>query len=148
VTDRDERGGGVLEQRFEPEDRVDVQVVRRLVEQEDIGRLGQLARDGEPGAPAPRQEVGRDAGVREPALRRVSVTRRCRSWSSSRPSTAIAPATISAADIPVGKTGVCGTWPMRRFFRRLQVPESGLSTPARILKSVDLPAPLGPTSPT
>src|SRR5882672_6585353 len=97
--------------------------------------------------PPDRRSAGMPGSV-NPALPRVSVTRRCRSWSSSRPSAAIAPATISAADIPGGKTGVCGTWPMRRFFRRLQVPESGLSTPARILKSVDLPAPLGPTSPT
>src|SRR5258706_8354225 len=37
---------------------------------------------------------------------------------------------------------------MLMFFLRAQIPESGVSTPPRIFNSVDLPAPLGPTSPT
>src|SRR5439155_15466798 len=69
VTDHEERLRLVPQERFEPEDRVDVQVVRRLVEKKDIGRSGELARDREPGAPAPREKPGRRAGVGESRLR-------------------------------------------------------------------------------
>ena len=68
VTDHDERAGFVPQKRLEPEDRFDVQVVRRLIEQEDVGRAGERARDREPGAPAPRKGVGRNVRVVESGL--------------------------------------------------------------------------------
>src|SRR6185295_16950164 len=54
-----------LQKRLEPQDRVDVQVVGRLIEEQEVGLAGQLARDGEPGAPSPGEAVGLHAGIAE-----------------------------------------------------------------------------------
>ena len=51
---------------LQPEDAVDVEVIGRLVHQEEVGRGRQLARDRQALAPAARQRVDRRAAVGEP----------------------------------------------------------------------------------
>ena len=59
----DEHGGGLAPQPgFEPDDRVEVEVVRRLVEQQQIGRAEQRPRQRQPVAPTARER--RDRAVR------------------------------------------------------------------------------------
>ena len=55
VADREERLGLALQQLLQPEDAVEVEVVRGLVEQQQLGLAHQLARDGEPLLPAARE---------------------------------------------------------------------------------------------
>src|SRR5581483_424140 len=58
VTDDDERLGLASQERLEPEDRLDIEMVRRLVEQQHIGLAHELARDRKPLAPAAGGNVG------------------------------------------------------------------------------------------
>ena len=60
VRDRDDGAGIVLEEALEPRDRLGVEVVGRLVEQQQIGRLQQqpAQRDAAPLAAGERRDVG------------------------------------------------------------------------------------------
>ena len=66
VADHDERHRLGLEQRLEPEDRVDVQVVRRLVEQQQVRLADERAGDGQPCLPASGEDAGLDRRIGEP----------------------------------------------------------------------------------
>jgi hypothetical protein len=68
VADHDERLGLALEHCFEPEDAFDVEVVRRLVEQEDVGLAHELLRDREPLAPAAGERLAAQLGLVETGL--------------------------------------------------------------------------------
>ena len=74
---------------------------------------------------APRRRAGRPRAPPAPAGRRA----RWRSASRSSPST------------------ICGRWASTSPRRRVTVPAFGVSSPARIRISVDLPPPLGPSTP-
>src|SRR5258708_6384310 len=66
VADDEARARPLGQDAFQPENAFHVEVIGGLVHQEDIGRGSQLARDGEPLLPAPRQRVGLRARIREP----------------------------------------------------------------------------------
>jgi len=65
VADDDEGLRLALQERLEPEDRFDVEVVGRLVEQQDVRLERQLARDGQPLAPAAGERIGGDPSIGE-----------------------------------------------------------------------------------
>ena len=68
VRRHEQRPGPRLEERLEPDDRLDVEVVRRLVHQQDVGFAEQHARHGDAHLPAARQraDVAVDPLVVEP----------------------------------------------------------------------------------
>jgi hypothetical protein len=66
VADDQEGACALLQGALQPEDALDVQVVGRLVHQDDVGRRRQLAGDGEPLPPAAGQRVDADPTVDEP----------------------------------------------------------------------------------
>ncbi len=108
-------------------------------------RARSRARARSPGACAIRRRaLATSARPSRPARPRARAIRRGRS-SSSAP--ARAAAITSSTVPPEGNTGSWGTYPMRTPPRTERVPRSGTSIPARILRSVDLPDPLGPTRP-
>ena len=123
-------------------------MVRRLVEEQQLGLPRQLAGDRQPLAPAARRAspVGCSPSVK-PA--RPAPPRRAPSFScSSRRSSAQAPRAARALD---GRVRV-----ERRVLRhvtddagaaRRARPGAGSSSPARMRSSVVLPEPFGPTSP-
>ena len=59
VADHDHRAGVALQPGFEPDQRVEVEVVGRLVEQQQVGRAHQRARQLQPHAPAAGEAVHR-----------------------------------------------------------------------------------------
>ena len=68
------RGDQVAERRgpqqsLQPDDARQIEVVGRLVEQQQIGPAGEFAGQGQPLAPAAREDVGRLVGVGEADLR-------------------------------------------------------------------------------
>ena len=69
VRDGDDRAGVVLQKPLEPGDRLRVEMVRRLVEQQEIGRLQQQPAQRHAAALAARQR--RDIGVRRRQAQRV-----------------------------------------------------------------------------
>ena len=135
----------------EPVDALDVEVVRRLVEQQQLGvaeqRLGQRdpaplaaataarsacpARSGS--APSPRRRAARRA-------RSGTSRRRAHSWSARPP-------TSSSRIVRAGSQVVALAEQRQRAGRRSRVtaPASGSSMPAISRSSVDLPSPLRPT---
>ena len=66
VADDEERARPVGQDAFQPENAFHVEVIGGLVHQEDVRCGRQLARDGEPLLPAPRQRVDLRARIREP----------------------------------------------------------------------------------
>ncbi len=68
VTDDQKRLGLAFQERLEPQNRFDVEMVRRLVEQQDVRLEGQLARDRETFAPAAGERVSSNTAVREAGL--------------------------------------------------------------------------------
>ena len=66
VRDGDDRAGIVLEKPLEPRDRLRIEVVRRLVEQQQIGRLQEQAAQRHPAALAARQRRHLGVGRRQP----------------------------------------------------------------------------------
>jgi hypothetical protein len=58
VADEQERKPGRSEQFFQPEDRLHIEVIGRLVHQQQVRLGGQLAGDRQPLFPAPRERAG------------------------------------------------------------------------------------------
>ena len=138
-----------LEQLFQPEDALDVEVVRGLVEQQDV-RAPAPARGRWPDACASRRRARPPAGPdrRTPPGRAGrpprSPSRRPRKASSAR-----APVRTSSTVVSRREDGILGDvadagaacGPSGSPCRRC-------SMPARMLRKVDLPEPFGPMSPT
>ena len=145
---RGTRAARSVEERLEPEDAVDVEVVGRLVHQEDVGLGGELAGDGQPLAASRRR--ARSTSARPSAKPRPAqgVRDARRADRPRRPPSMPRPATSST--VPPGREhGILrhvadANAPAQRAACR----ESGDSRPARILRRVDLPEPFGPTRPT
>ena len=66
MTDHHERRRLGLEQRLEPQDRVEIQVVGRLVEQQEIRVADERAGDGQPCPPASGERGGLDRRIGKP----------------------------------------------------------------------------------
>ncbi len=89
------------------------------------------------------------SGPARPSFAMSSSTRA----SSSQEPTALAvsdkPEEMAARTVaPGANVGICGRKATRRPPRLATLPRSGPSSPARMRSNVDLPAPLGPMSPT
>ena len=65
VADHDAGEGGGGEELFEPLDAFEIQVVGGLIEEEHVGRLGDLAGDGEAALPAAGEGFGAHGGIGE-----------------------------------------------------------------------------------
>ena len=107
VADDEEGARPLGEHAFQPEDALDVEVVGRLVHQQDVGRGRQLARDGQPLPPAAGQRARPRRG--RPRSRPGRAPARCARAARPRPRVASAAATTSSTVPPGGKTGSCGT---------------------------------------
>ena len=68
VADDDERLRLAFQERLEPENGVDVEMIGGLIEQQDVGLQRQLARDGQALAPAAGQGIGGERTVGEAGL--------------------------------------------------------------------------------
>ena len=82
------------------------------------------------------------------SLERASATRASCSHSASAAARGTAERRASRTVTPGANDGVWGKYPVRSPVRRATLPPSGDTAPARILRMVDFPAPLGPISPT
>ncbi len=149
VADEHERERGGREQLLQPEDALEVEVVGRLVEQQQVRLADQLPRDRR-AACATRRTASRRPGRcgrtrpcrAAPPPRSPTRARRRAAWLSRCAST-----TTSSGVAPAGNVSCCGRYPSRTLRRASIEPASGCSAPARIFSSVDLPEPLGPISP-
>ncbi len=153
VRDDDERPAAGGEVAGEPVDGLDVEVVRRLVEQEQrrggraAARASAMRRRSPPDSGA--------TGVSSPsARRRISTPPR---RPSRTPRNAASPAHSWSARPPTSSSRTVRSaarsspWPRRAAATppvRVTVPASASSTPASSRSSVDLPSPLRPTIPT
>ena len=118
VADEHERERRVRQQLFEPEDAFEVEVVRRLVEQQQVRLADQLAGDRQPLSPAAGQRVDRLVGVAEPDLAEQDVAPRSpararRRGSSAwrvdeRPARTVAPAREHVLLRQVARAAVAG----------------------------------------
>ena len=144
VRDEDQRAAVVVERVEQHVLRVDVEVVGRLVEQQRVRRAQQHARHGQARALAARQHarllvdvVAREQEAAEDvADGRHHRGRRARRRASRRPSATGSSRVASSC----AKYCITTWWPSWRS------PASGASSPESMRISVDLPAPLGPTS--
>ena len=176
VRDDDEPAREPVDEALEPVEPVEVEVVRRLVEQEHVEARQQdrrqrgprrlaagerrrllVERDGEPelGARRARPRLEIAAAEREEALERGRVARR-----GSRPRCAArrpppprrrrcaAPGRRAASRRDGGRAPAAGSRRVSVAGVRSTRPSSGSSSPASSRSSVDLPAPFGPTSPS
>src|ERR1019366_6133715 len=141
------------QKRLEPEARLHVEMVRGLVEEQEIRLAHELARERDAFLPPPRE--CRDRRLGRAALPRAREPRAMSPPAATAPpppsSPACAPAapssTASRIVAPSRNTGICERYPMRRPFWMARVPSSGGISPARIESSVDFPAPFGPMRP-
>ena len=177
MADHDHRAGVALQPRLEPDERVEVEVVGRLVEQHQVGRAHQRAGELQPHPPAAgeavhrRVELGRleaqaeqhglrarpgveAAGVADRVVRlghRVAVVGgfgRAPAAPRLRHQRACRPASTKSV-APWSVSGIsCATSPMRQRGGIETSPASVCSRPASSENSDDLPAPLRPTRPT
>ena len=151
--DDEQRAAAGREVAREPVDALDVEVVGRLVEQQQLGAVEQ--QPGERDAPplAARQRRDRRVEpVREAAhRRRRRAGRRARrgSAASAAHSWSARPPTSSSRIVRAGVEVVALAEQRRRATPpvRVTAPASGSSTPAISRSSVDLPSPLRPTTP-
>ena len=150
--DDEDRAAARGEVAREPVDALDVEVVGRLVEQQQLGvveqRLGQrdpaplaAARAARSACPAPAGSGDLDAA--EQPVEHVAVARR-------RPSTRGRRGRRRAPRGSCASGSRSSPWPSIATCRpptRVTAPASGSSTPAISRSSVDLPSPLRPTTP-
>jgi hypothetical protein len=138
-----ERGRLGFEQRLEPEDAVEIEVVGRLVHEQQVGGAHQRLGDREPLAPAAGERRRARVGIGEPASaeRRLDpgrardlveglVAQRRREQGRDR--------------LLAGRPGVLRHVGQAGQAARETVPASGVSRPASTRSSVDLPLPFGP----
>merc|ERR1740139_579856 len=152
-----------------PTDRIDVEVVSRLVEQQHVRRLQQRRRecDGRSSRCATPSSVhSRLISTSRPhasaaSIRLLALASRAAAASPSLPSTApeassaaalnsrsaaicgaSARYTKSAAVDPAGSVGSCSTYATRTLRLTVTSPDSGESTPARTRSRDDFPTPL------
>ena len=125
--------------RLEPLDGRQVEVVGRLVQQQDVGRRRQHVGQRRPAQLAARQRCRVLLAARAPAAAADSAPDADRRWGRARPPRR--PAWWRGRRGPAPAAGSAPTAPgcMKRS------PRSGSIRPAAILSSVDLPEPLRPT---
>ena len=135
------------QQRLEPDDAGEIEVVGRLVEQQHVGGAGELAGDGEPLQPAAGERLDRRVRVDEAgaAERLGDPSAASASCSSTSPATRLAHDLLGGRRRREARV-------LRHVADARQAAEragaaSGSSSPARIRSSVDLPEPFGPTTP-
>ena len=132
------------QQRFQPLDALDVEMVGRLVQQQQVGAARQLAGERDPLFPAARQRPDRCLGGTALPPRPVSDSRA--STSSAAPSAA--PSSTAARTVTSdANRGTCSSRATRSPRWRETAPRSVQRRPARTRNSVDFPAPFGPMSP-
>ncbi len=152
VGDDQDRPAARREMPREPVDAFDVQVVRRLVEQQQLGVVEQRLAPARSGA-ARRRSRARSA-CPAPAgsarSRRRRAARRARCGRRRRPSTRGRPARRRARPGSSAVGSRSSPWPSIAMCsppERVTAPASGSSIPAISRSSVDLPSPLRPTIP-
>ena len=152
VGDDEHRAAAGGEVAREPVDGLDVEVVRRLVEQQQLGAVEQQLGERDPAPLATRQRRDRrvDARPGSGAARRRRAARRARSgtrlsaahsWSARPPTSSSRIVRASSSSSPWPSSASC------RSPARVTAPASGVSAPAMSRSSVDLPSPLRPTIP-
>ena len=150
----DDRRRLLAQQLLEQRDAVDVEMIGRLVEQQQVGRQRERQRERRALALAARTPTPGSVASSRPKRCRNSTSRastRQRSRSSCACSSAVArpprSARLSRSVDAGGSTGSCSTSTMRRPSRRLISPSSRSARPAITLSSDDLPVPLRPMRP-
>ena len=124
---------------LEPGDGVDVEVVGRLVEHQQVAVGHEGAGQRHPLGLTARQRGGVGVGQRRP----------CRGGRARRrPPTVLGLARRRRAPDRAGAPGVWSSVAMRTPRPRRTMPASGSAPPARTRSSVDLPQPLSPTMPS
>ena len=145
MADHDQRAGPVVEEVLERPQRVEVEVVGGLVEQQHVGRLAQHEHQLQPAALAARQQPDRAPTGRRCRTRSARAARRrsSRAGGSGRPPPRAPAASSGQVDAPL----VVVADPHGRAHARRR-PCRGGRRPASTSSSVDLPLPLGPTTPS
>ena len=149
VADEDD-GAGIVAQHFlQHVERLEVEIVGRLVEHQQVRGLGQRARQHQPAALAAREHAAAACaparartGSPSCSRRRASAGRRpspCRRGRRSAPR--------RASSSGRGCRGPGRAWPSARLAPSRTSPLSGASAPVSRLTSVVLPLPFGPTMP-
>jgi len=145
VADDEKRRRLGREHLFEPEDAVEIEVIRRLVEKQSSGRIDERAGDGESLLPSTGERRGVTSGSAEAPIARASIEREPFRALHRRAGRRAPPRESPPRIDPAETAGAA----VRR--RGERVPEAddasvGSSIRASTRTSVDLPLPLGPTS--
>ena len=146
MADRDVGKGSVSKNALKPLNAGKIEMIGRLVEEQNIRRLHQRFRDAETLAPPTRQFDGRGFKVRKAGFAEgFRHSRRTLFGGDARVFEGLF--NDRAHGVAGGKVGNLANIAHAGALARRNSPSSGLTRPQRISSSVDLPAPLGPISP-
>ena len=130
---------------LQPENALDIQMIGRLIHQQQVRPAGQ-GEDDRPGIRhPPDSSIAAMEGSAKPARSNACWARRCRSWSSRCAS--ITPATHSRQERLAARTSSWATWLMRSCRRAINSPSSGVSKPAKMCEQRRFSRTVGPDKP-